>query len=219
MSREHSMDLARRNMVEYQLRTRSIRDERVLLAMEKIPRHEFIPENLRSQSYEDHPVPIGEGQTISQPYIIAYMTELLELKDSHKVLEVGTGSGYQTAILAELCKNVWTIELSPALSKDAEALLTRLGYEGVRFIVGNGYFGYPSAAPYDAIIVTAAPESVPEALIAQLAEGGRLVIPVGPRAAGQTLYKIVKTPEGLRRNDHGGVIFVPLRQAPSRLWG
>lgn len=204
-------------MVEHQLGSRGVKDERVLRAMARIPRHEFIPEPLQYQAYEDHPVPIGEDQTISQPYIIAYMTELLELKESDRVLEVGTGSGYQAAVLAEIAGALHSIELSETLSRRAGALLGRLGYDGVTLVVGNGYEGYPPAAPYDAIIVTAAPESIPEPLVEQLSDGGRLVIPVGPRNAGQTLYKIVKSGDRLRQYNYGGVVFVPLRQAPAPL--
>jgi len=172
--------ILRLRMVECQLRERGIRDERVLAAMTRVPRHEFTPEHYRNQAYEDHPAPIGEGQTISQPYIVAVMLEALVLTPSDKVLEVGTGSGYVTALLAELVAEVVSIERHAVLADEARELLARLGYSNVQVIAGDGRGGFPAGAPYDAILVSAATPDVPPALLAQLAEGGRMMIPVGP---------------------------------------
>ena len=169
----------RERMVDIQIQARGIRDEKVLLTMRKVPRHLFVPEDLRSYAYADEPLPIGEGQTISQPYIVAYMTEALELKGKDKVLEVGTGSGYQTAVLAEIVKDVYTIEIVGLLSLRAQDLLRRLGYTNVHFKIGDGTFGWQENIPYDAIIVTAAPASVPKKLKEQLSCGGKMIIPVG----------------------------------------
>jgi protein-L-isoaspartate(D-aspartate) O-methyltransferase len=166
-------------MVESQLRVRGIADQRVLAAMERVPRHDFAPERYRDQAYQDHPLPIGEGQTISQPYIVARMLETLALSPSDKVLEVGTGSGYLTALLAELAAQVFSVERHAALADAARALLARMGYTNVKVIVGDGSRGFADAAPYDAIIVSAAAAEVPRALLEQLAEGGRMIIPVG----------------------------------------
>jgi protein-L-isoaspartate(D-aspartate) O-methyltransferase len=173
----------RLKMVAGQLQARGIADERVLNAMAKVPRHEFVSAKYWDQAYEDHPIPIAENQTISQPYIVALMTEALALGAEEKVLEVGTGSGYQTAILAELARKVFSIERHGSLAEVAQALLARLGYRNVRVIVGDGSAGVPEFAPYDAITVAAAAPNIPEALWQQLAEGGRLVIPVGPPEA------------------------------------
>jgi protein-L-isoaspartate(D-aspartate) O-methyltransferase len=169
----------RQRMVESQLRKRGITDERVIDAMSRVPRHEFAPERYRDQAYEDHPLPIGEGQTISQPYIVALMLEALAVAPSDRVLEVGTGSGYVTALLAELAVQVFSIERHAALANASRELLARLGYTNVKVIVGDGSHGYRDAAPYDAIIVSAAAPELPPALLAQLAEGGRMIIPVG----------------------------------------
>src|SRR5213078_1834465 len=169
----------RQRMVTEQLKARGISDERVLNAMNKVPREEFVPPDSRAGSYEDGPLPIGYGQTISQPYIVAFMTEQLRLKPSDRVLEIGTGSGYQTAILAELVPEVYTIEIVEPLAKNAEATLQRLGYKDVHVKAGDGYKGWPEAAPFDAIIVTCAPEQVPQPLIEQLKDQGRMSIPVG----------------------------------------
>src|SRR5436309_9362637 len=166
-------------MVQQQLMPRSIRDARVLAAMSKVPREEFVPSESRAASYEDGPLPIGYDQTISQPYIVAFMTEKLQPKPDHRVLEVGTGSGYQAAVLAELVADVYTIEIVEPLAKNAEATLQRLGYKNVHVKVGDGYKGWPEYAPFDSIIVTCAPEQVPPALVDQLKEGGRMIIPVG----------------------------------------
>jgi protein-L-isoaspartate(D-aspartate) O-methyltransferase len=170
----------RLRMVESQLRARGVGDEQVLDAMLRVPRHEFAPERYRDQAYEDHPLPIGEGQTISQPYIVARMLEALGLTRADRVLEVGTGSGYLTALLAELAAQVFSVERHAALADAARELLGRMGYTNVRVIVGDGSQGLAEGAPYDAIIVSAAAPEVPHALIEQLAEGGRMIIPVGP---------------------------------------
>ena len=172
-------DALRERMVREQLASRDVTDARVLAAMRRVPRHEFVPAALRAQAYEDGPLPIGHEQTISQPYIVALMTQLAALGPASRVLEVGTGSGYQAAILAEVARDVYTIEIVEPLARSAEATLRRLGYERVHVRAGDGYRGWPEAAPFDAILVTAAPEKVPAPLLEQLAVGGRLVIPVG----------------------------------------
>jgi len=169
----------RRQMVDSQLRRRGIADERVLAAMERVRRHEFAPERYRDQAYEDHPLPIGEGQTISQPYIVALMLDALRLTPTDKVLEIGTGSGYVTALIAELTESVISIERHESLAESARALLAALGYSNVNVVAGDGTQGFPKAAPYDAIVVSAAAADMPPALITQLGEGGRMIIPVG----------------------------------------
>jgi len=199
----------RNRMVDEQIISRGVRDPRVLAAMRKVPRHEFMPEALRQQAYGDHAMPIGEGQTISQPYIVALMTELLELKDSDRVLEIGTGSGYQAAILSELCEKVFTIERVKPLADKARSVLDRLGCRNVAMKVYDGTYGWKEMAPFDAIIVTAAAPDVPSTLIDQLKEGGRLVIPVGERFT-QDLKKVVKSPSGLVTQTSIPCMFVPL---------
>jgi protein-L-isoaspartate(D-aspartate) O-methyltransferase len=169
----------RLRMVDSQLRQRGIADERVLAAMERVPRHEFAPERYRDQAYEDHPLPIGEEQTISQPYIVALMLEALKLSPTDRVLEIGTGSGYVTALLAELTESVVSIERHESLAQSARALLAALGYSNVNVVSGDGTRGFPEAAPYDAIVVSAAATEMPPALVVQLGEGGRMIIPVG----------------------------------------
>jgi protein-L-isoaspartate(D-aspartate) O-methyltransferase len=169
----------RRQMVDSQLRQRGIADERVLAAMERVPRHEFAPEQYRDQAYEDHPLPIGERQTISQPYIVALMLDALKVSPTDKVLEIGTGSGYVTALLAELTESVISIERHESLAESARALLAALGYSNVNVVTGDGTRGFPEAAPYNAIVVSAAAAEMPPALIAQLGEGGRMIIPLG----------------------------------------
>jgi protein-L-isoaspartate(D-aspartate) O-methyltransferase len=199
----------RQRMVEEQIRARGIRNERVLAAMERVPRHIFVPENMRREAYADHPLPIGDGQTISQPYIVALMTDLLDPHAGDRILEIGAGSGYQAAILAELSSNVITIERIPAVAARARRNLSTAGSRPVEVIVGDGTLGYPGKAPYDGILVTAATPEIPEPLIGQLADRGRLVAPVGPRGV-QELVRIVREGERIRREGHGGVVFVPL---------
>ena len=196
-------------MVEHQLRRRGIADRRVLQAFLDVPRHLFVPPSHRDMAYADRPLPIGEGQTISQPYIVARMTEAVELTGSERALEVGTGSGYQAAILAKLCREVVSIERHQVLSERAALVLADLGITNVRLVVGDGSLGYPEAAPYDVIVVTAAAARIPPALTEQLAEGGRMVIPVGPPAA-QSLILARKTAGKLTSEDLGGCVFVPL---------
>lgn len=176
---ETDFSIKRQKMVESQIKDRGVSDQRVLDAMLKVERHVFAPLALRDFAYNDYPLPIGEGQTISQPYIVALMTELVTIKEDDKVLEIGTGSGYQAAILAELSKEVYTIEIIPKLAERAEKLLKQSGYENIKVKEGDGYLGWPEYAPFDVIIVTCAPVDIPHRLIEQLAEGGRMVIPVG----------------------------------------
>ncbi len=171
---------ARQRMVREQLAARDITDARVLALMQAVPRHEFVPENLRAQAYADHPLPIGYGQTISQPYIVAFMTERIEPQPTDRVLEIGTGSGYQAAVLSGLVAEVYSIEIVEPLAQRAAADLRRLGYTNVNVRAGDGYQGWPEAAPFDAVIVTCAPEKVPQPLVEQLKDGGRMIIPVGP---------------------------------------
>jgi len=211
-SRQPDYGALRRAMVEDQIRARGIKDRAVLRAMAKVPRHEFVPTALRENAYEDHPLPIGDGQTISQPYIVALMTEALRIKRGDKVLEIGTGSGYQAAVLAELTPKIYTIEILPSLAKRAEATLKRLGYNSVRVRTGDGYKGWPQHAPFNAIIVTCAPDKVPQPLIDQLAEGGRMVIPVGPQDAlgGQDLQLVEKHNGTVKVSSIAPVMFVPL---------
>jgi len=199
-------------MVEEQLRARGLKNDMVLRAMGKVPRHEFVPARMRAQAYEDRPLPIGEGQTISQPYIVALMTETARIKRGAKVLEIGTGSGYQAAVLAELTPKVYTIEILPSLGKRAQATLKRLGYKSVEVRIGDGYQGWKEHAPFDAILVTCAPDHIPQPLIDQLAEGGRMVIPVGKQDAlgGQELMLVEKHEGKLKVSSIAPVMFVPL---------
>lgn len=201
----------RRRMVETQLRApgRDIRDARVLEVMGKVPRHELVPESLRREAYADHPLPIGHGQTISQPYIVAFMTEALAPRPGDRVLEIGTGSGYQAAVLAELVAEVYTIEIVEPLARRAEADLARLGYRNIRVRAGDGYRGWPEAAPFDAIIVTCAPGHVPQPLVEQLKEGGRMIIPVGA-FGDQQLYVLEKRGGEVHRREVLAVRFVPM---------
>jgi protein-L-isoaspartate(D-aspartate) O-methyltransferase len=201
----------RKRMVEEQLGPprSDITDRRVLGAMATVPRHEFVPSELRNFAYADRPLPIGHGQTISQPYVVAFMTEKLEPKPTDRVLEVGTGSGYQAAILSGLVSEVYTIEIIEPLATRAKADLERLGYRNVKVRHGDGYQGWPEAAPFDAIIVTAAPDHVPQPLVDQLKDGGRMVIPVGELAS-QTLYLLRKRGDKLEREAVLPVRFVPL---------
>jgi len=196
-------------MVQEQLIPRGITDRRVLEALVKVPRHLFVPEALWHQAYSDRPLPIGYGQTISQPYIVALMTEALELQGDERVLEVGTGSGYQAAILAELAKQVYSVERMPELARRARRILDRLGYGNVLIRVGDGSKGWPERAPFDAIIVTAGAPKVPKALLQQLKVGGRMVIPVGDEHS-QELLKIVRLKDGFQQEELGGCRFVKL---------
>ncbi|MCU4138462.1 MAG: protein-L-isoaspartate O-methyltransferase [Thermodesulfobacteriota bacterium] len=201
--------IAREKMVETQIKARGVKDTRVLEAMLKVPRHLFVEEALRDQAYGDFPLPIGEGQTISQPYIVAIMTEALKLKGNERVLEVGTGSGYQTAILAELALWVYTIEKYSSLLKRAKNILIKLGYKNISFKLGDGSLGWKEVAPFDAIIVTAAAPKIPQPLIDQLLEGGRIVIPVGDEYS-QVLVKGIKKDGKLRTQTLEAVRFVKL---------
>ncbi len=196
-------------MVDQQIRARGVVDPRVLLAVRKVPRHSFIPQHLWDQAYNDYPLPIGGDQTISQPYIVALMTEILELQAMDRVLEIGTGSGYQTAILAELAAEVFSIDRMGDLANRAKAVLDSLGYANVQIRVGDGTLGWPEAAPFDGIIVTAGAPKVPRPLMEQLALGGRLVIPVGDMFS-QTLTCVRQTESGLKFEYHGGCRFVRL---------
>ncbi|MEW6440693.1 MAG: protein-L-isoaspartate(D-aspartate) O-methyltransferase [bacterium] len=199
----------RRSMVEHQLRSRGIRDERVLEAMSRVPRHRFVPEALQDYAYEDGPLGIGEGQTISQPYMVALMTECLDPQPQDHVLEIGTGSGYQTAVLAELVREVHSVERLAELADRASFLLSGLGYRNVWLQVGDGTLGVPERAPFQGILVTAGAPEVPAALLDQLAVDGRLVIPIGSPYH-QTLYKVVREAAGHRREAVTGCVFVPL---------
>ncbi len=200
----------RMEMVEYQIRRRGVTDKEVLAAMESVPRHEFVPNNVKSQAYADHPLPIGYGQTISQPYIVALMTELLQLKNTDRVLEIGTGSGYQAAILAQIVAEVYTVEIIEPLATEARERLKRLGYSNVHVLNADGYYGWEEHAPYDAIIVTCAPDHIPPPLVQQLKDGGRLVIPVGPPGGYQTLWQVIKEGKEIKKRNVTGVLFVPL---------
>ena len=201
---------ARERMVREQLMARGIHAEAVLEAFLRVPRHEFVNSALGLQTYSDGPLPIGEGQTISQPYIVALMTELLQLKGPEKVLEIGTGSGYQAAILAELAREVYTIEILPGLARRAQKLLTELGYKNIRVKCGDGYLGWPEFAPFDCIIVTCAAKDIPEPLIAQLAESGRLVIPEGEEY--QELKLLTKIQGEIQQENIAPVRFVPMQR-------
>src|ERR1044072_2194373 len=206
----------RRQMLQQQLITRGIADPGGLAAMEKVPREEFVPAESRAASYEDHPLPIGYAQTISHPYMVAFMTEQLRLKPNDRVLEVGTGSGYQAAILAELVSEIYSIEIVEPLAKTAEATLQRLGYKNVHLKIGDGYKGWPEMAPFDAIIVTGAPDKIPQPLVDQLKDDGRMVIPVGDRFA-QQLYLLEKKNGQLKQSATLPVRFVPMTgEAPKQ---
>ncbi len=209
VNQEDPYTAQRQRMVEEQIIARGVKDRLVLEAMRKVPRHEFVPAGLRDNAYDDTPLPIGYGQTISQPYIVALMTECLQLKGGEKVLEVGTGSGYQAAVLAEIAGQVYSIEIVKPLAEEAAERLVRLGYKNVHVKHGDGYFGWPEEAPFDGIIVTAAPEDVPRPLIDQLKPGGRLVIPVGDWS--QDLIVVTKDESGrIRRRSVIPVRFVPM---------
>jgi protein-L-isoaspartate(D-aspartate) O-methyltransferase len=197
----------RARMVETQIAARGVRDPRVLDAMRTVPRHLFVGTGLREKAYEDHPLPIPGNQTISQPYIVALMTELLELQPSDRVLEIGTGSGYQSAVLSKLCREVYSIEIVPELAERARATLAELGVPNVEVFAGDGFRGLPDRAPFDGILLTAAPSEVPQPLLDQLAMGGRLVAPVG--GFDQDLRVLERTPEGIRTTRLFPVRFVP----------
>jgi protein-L-isoaspartate(D-aspartate) O-methyltransferase len=207
---EESFRAERRHMVVWQLKARDITDTRVLAAMEKVPRHKFVPAFLAPLAYLDQPLPIGSGQTISQPYIVALMTQWAEIRPGDKVLEVGTGSGYQAAILAELTDLVFTVELLPELAHSAQERLEKLGYENIRLRCGDGYLGWPEEAPFDAILVTASAPEIPKALKEQLREGGRLIIPLGHPDGVQQLLRLRLSGGELREEERLPVRFVPL---------
>ncbi len=209
MRQRENFEELRRRMVKTQIKMRGVKDPRVLQAMLKVPRHLFVPEEYRNHAYNDYPLPIGYGQTISQPYIVAAMTELLDLKGDEKVLEIGTGSGYQTALLAELAGEVYTVERIPQLLERAKQVLSSLGYTNIYFKLADGTLGWPENAPFDRIMVTAAAPDLPQPLIDQLAEGGIMVIPVGSRYL-QTLKVVVKTGDKLRIKRVMECTFVPL---------
>ena len=208
---------ARERMVRTQIQARGIEDERVLQSLREVPRHLFIEESLWSMAYSDTPLPTSDGQTISQPYIVALMTDLLEAGENHTVLEIGTGSGYQAAVLSGLVARVYTIEIIPALGRNAEQTLTRLGYQNVFVRIGDGYLGWPEYAPFDRIIVTAAPEEIPQALVDQLKPGGRMVLPVGSQVSSQELMVLEKDEAGnVSTRSTIPVRFVPMVREPDR---
>jgi len=209
---ENKFEIERRGMVTNQIRGRNVSDEKVLQAMLKVKRHLFLPENVKRHAYEDSALPIEKNQTISQPYIVALMTELADLKPEYKILEIGTGSGYQAVILAQLVKKVYTIEIIPELAEQAKERLKELGYENIEILAGDGYKGYPQEAPFDAIIVTAAAPEIPQELIKQLKTGGRMVIPLGDIF--QELYCVTKKEDGaFEQKNIIPVRFVPMVKA------
>ncbi len=191
-----NFDHLRKLMIKNQLQSRGIRDDAVLEVMRSVERHNFVPENYRDRAYSDGPLPIGHGQTISQPYIVAFMTEQLQVSSQHKILEIGTGSGYQAAILGELAKHVFTIEIIPELAEGAKNILNHLSYKNITVRAGDGYKGWPEEAPFERIMVTAAPTEVPQELIDQLAPGGRMILPVGAQFLVQYLWVIEKDDQG-----------------------
>jgi protein-L-isoaspartate(D-aspartate) O-methyltransferase len=198
-------------MVRDTIEARGITDPDVLAALRSVPRHRFVPDDYAAQAYADHPLPIGHGQTISQPYIVAWMTELLALQPGERVLEIGTGSGYQAAVLAELPGvEVYSLEIVPELAARAAETLTALGYDEIHLRQGDGYFGWPEAAPFDAVLVTAAPDHLPQPLAQQLSPAGRLVIPIGPPGGYQSLWRFAVEEGELVAENLGGVRFVPL---------
>ncbi len=205
---EKMYEKMRLSMVEDQIERRGVKDDRVLHAMREVPRHEFVPNHLKKYAYADEPLPIGEDQTISQPYIVAYMTEYLRLGEEDIVLEIGTGSGYQAAVLAEIADTVYTIEIVDVLAKRAEKTLKRLGYENVLVKRGDGYAGWPEHAPYDAIIITAAPTKIPQPLLNQLKIGGFMILPLGDYS--QELVLIEKNIKGFEQKTLLPVRFVPM---------
>jgi protein-L-isoaspartate(D-aspartate) O-methyltransferase len=214
VTRQDNGTFARRReaMVTSQIEARGVTSPAVLAAMRKVPRHLFVPPDLADEAYADGPLPIGHQQTISQPYIVAYMSDVLDVDRSHKVLEIGTGSGYQAAVLGELAREVFTIEIVPELGEHARELLASLGYRNVHTRVGDGYLGWPEQAPFDRVIVTAAPDHVPAPLVDQLAVGGRMVLPVGTWS--QEIVVLTKTSTGVVERRTIAVRFVPLTRAP-----
>jgi len=200
----------REALVERTIEGRGVTTPAVLEAMRAVPRHRFVPDPYIDQAYADHPLPIGYGQTISQPYIVALMTEALEPEPDDRVLEVGTGSGYQAAVLATIVDQVYTVEIVPQLAESAAARLEALGYENVKVTQGDGYFGWEAVAPFDAIVVTAAPDHLPQPLVGQLKEGGHIVIPIGPPGGYQSLWRFTRVDGELEAENLGGVRFVPL---------
>lgn len=210
ISSAQDWEKARRAMVDTQIASRGIRDPRVLAIMREVPRHLFVPADVRGQSYNDYPLPIGEGQTISQPYIVALMTEILDLKGSEKVLEIGTGSGYQAAILSRMVREVVTIEIRKPLSERASALLDSQGYRNVTVINADGYYGDTQRAPFDCIMITASVNHVPPPLLQQLKDGGRMVLPLGNPFSYQELVRITKKGSDIVVDHITGVLFVPL---------
>ena len=210
LQQESDFEKRRLRMVQDQMVERDISDSVVLRAMRTVPRHEFVPPELINEAYSDRPLPIGLGQTISQPYIVALMTELLALKRHHRVLEIGTGSGYQAAVLAEIVDSVWTIEIVEPLAKSAAERLKKLGYTNVTVRCGDGYAGWKEHAPFDAIIVTAAAEQIPPPLTEQLREGGQMVIPVGPAFSVQSLFLVTKRGGKITTRNVAAVRFVPM---------
>lgn len=204
----------RAEMVQQQLRGRDIDNPSVLAAMMEVERHRFVPDEIKGLAYEDRPLPIGYSQTISQPYIVAFMTQALNPEPDDKILEIGTGSGYQAAVLAEIVDSVYTIEILPELGKNSQQLFQKLGYENIMTKIGDGYKGWPQHAPFDGIVVTAAPEQIPPPLKAQLKEGGRMIIPVGPKNNIQQLQVIEKENGKLKKRTVMSVRFVPFTREP-----
>ena len=211
-SGQDNFQTLRERMVETQIRARDVRNAAVLQAMGRVPRHLFVPDDVRPFAYDDRPLPIGRGQTISQPYIVAYMTEALQLEPAHTVLEIGTGSGYQAAILADIVKQVYSIEIVPDLAESARRALAQTGVRNVEVRTANGYLGWPDRAPFDRIIVTAAPAEIPQALVDQLAAGGIMVVPVG--TSQQEIVVVTKTPGGVVQRRTIEVRFVPMVSKP-----
>ena len=205
-------DAMRQHMVNEQIRARDVRSAAVLQAMARVPRHRFVPAEMQPYAYDDRPLPIGQGQTISQPYIVGYMTDVLQLAPGHKVLEIGTGSGYQAAVLAEIAQQVYSIEIVPELADRARRALDETGYRNVEVRTGNGYLGWPDRAPFDRIVVTAAPPEIPKALVDQLAIGGIMVVPVG--TGYQEIVIITKTAQGVTEKRTIEVRFVPMVTKP-----
>ena len=201
---------ARNHLVQTTIKERGISDPDVIAAMRAVPRHRFVPQNLLSAAYKDRPLPIGEGQTISQPYVVALMTEILQLTKDQRVLEIGTGSGYQAGVLAQITPHVYSIEIKPKLYKKASKTLKLIGYNTIKTRQGDGYFGWPEAAPFDAIMITAAVDHIPPPLLKQLKDGGRLALPLGNPFSYQNLVLVTKTSDDLIVKQVTGVLFVPM---------